>query len=59
YKGNKDRFPILFLIARDYLGLPPGSAASETEFSKGADIVTKKRNRLLPGTIKQTILLKS
>jgi hypothetical protein len=39
---------IIAQIARDHLAVPAASAASERVFSQGADIVTKKRNRLLP-----------
>ena len=59
YKANKNRFPILFNIVKDYLAIMATSAPSEFIFSKTSDIITKKRNRLLPNTIKQIITLKS
>ena len=34
------------------------SSASDATFSRVGDIVTKKRNRLLPSTIKKLIILK-
>lgn len=58
WRLSKDKYPILFLIAKDYLAIPPTSVPSESTFSKVGDIVTKKRNRLLPDTIKKLIILK-
>jgi hypothetical protein len=37
---------IIARIARDHLAIPATSAASESVFSIGGDIITKKRNRL-------------
>jgi hypothetical protein len=55
---NKNRFPIIYKIARDYLAILGTSTPSEATFSKANNIVTKSRNRLLPNTIKQLIILK-
>ncbi|EGP90281.1 uncharacterized protein MYCGRDRAFT_37333, partial [Zymoseptoria tritici IPO323] len=52
------KYPILFQIARDYLAIIPTSAPAERVFSRVGDIVTKKRNRLRPDTIKKLIILK-
>jgi len=57
YKANKERFPIIYNIVKDYLAISPSSAPSESTFSKVGDIITKKRNRLLPSTVKQLITL--
>lgn len=59
WRLNKSKYPILYNIARDYLAIMPSSAPSESEFSKAGDIVTKKRNRLKPDTIRQLTILKS
>ena len=59
YKANKSKFPILYNLVKDYLAIITTSALSESTFSKVGDIITKKRNKLLPNTIKQIITLKS
>ncbi len=46
-------------IARDHLTIPATSAASERMFSVRRDIITKKRNRLSPETMKQLFCLRS
>ena len=45
-------------MAHDHLAIPATSAASERVFSNGADIITKKRNRLLPSTIRYLLCLR-
>ena len=59
YKVNRERFPIIYNIVKDYLAISPSSAPSKSTFSKVGDIITKKRNRLLPSIVKQLITLKS
>ena len=59
YNANKDRFPILYNIARDYLAILASSNPSKSTFSIASNLVTKRRGRLLPNTIKQLIILKS
>ena len=59
YKANKERFRIIYNIVKDYLAISPSSTPSESTFSKVGDIITKKRNRLLPSTVKHLITLKS
>ena len=46
-------FPTITRIARDYLAIPATSAASESFFSVGGDIITKKRNRLSVGNTRR------
>ena len=46
-------------MARRYLAIPATSASIERIFSIGSNIITKSRNRLEPGTVKQIVLLKS
>jgi hypothetical protein len=47
YWASKEyEYPIIAQIARDHLAIPATSAASESVFSIGGDIVTKKRNKL-------------
>ncbi|KFY45043.1 hypothetical protein V494_01172 [Pseudogymnoascus sp. VKM F-4513 (FW-928)] len=51
WQAKQYQYPVISRIARDYLAIPASSAASERIFSVGGDIVTKKRNRLLPSTL--------
>ncbi|QBM88248.1 hAT family C-terminal dimerization region [Metschnikowia aff. pulcherrima] len=59
HKDRREFAPIIYRIARDYLAIPAMSAPSEALFSRVTDIVTKKRNRLHPSTIKMLAILKS
>lgn len=45
---NKSRFPIISVVARIYLAVPATSASSERIFSKGEQVITKRRCRLGP-----------
>ena len=47
------------MLARRYLAIPATSAAIESTFSIGSNIITKSRNKLDPNTVRQLILLKS
>lgn len=58
YNTNKNRFPIIYNIARDYLAILATSTPSKATFSKVGNIVTKSRNRLLASSIKKLIILK-
>jgi len=40
YKANRERFPIIYNIVKDYLAISPSSAHSESTFSKVGDIIT-------------------
>jgi hypothetical protein len=47
YWASKEyEYPIIARIARDHLVIPAILAASESVFSTGGDIITKKRNKL-------------
>ena len=58
WQAKQYQYPVLSRIARDYLAIPASSAASERIFSVGGDIVTKKRNRLLPSTLQYLLCLR-
>lgn len=58
WKANSSRYPKLNKLAREYLGPPPSSVASERLFSTAGDIVTDARSRLLPERAEQLIFLK-
>ena len=59
WKSREVDYPILAQMARDYLAIPATSAASERVFSQGGDIVTKKRNRLHPDSVRYLLCLRS
>jgi hypothetical protein len=46
WTSKEYEFPTIARMARDHLAIPATSAASESVFSIGSDIITKKRNRL-------------
>ena len=54
---NHLRFPLVAAIARQLLGVPATSVASERAFSKAGDIITKKRNRLAPNKAEKILFL--
>ena len=53
------KYPILSLVAQDYLAIMATSASIEREFSKLSDITTRKRGRLSAERVNQLICLKS
>ncbi|KAM9934049.1 hypothetical protein OXX80_006349 [Metschnikowia pulcherrima] len=59
YAARRNTFPVISQMARDFLAIPAMSASSERIFSKVDDMVTRKRNRLQPGTIKMLAILKA
>ena len=59
WKDNKEKYPILCKLAKDYLALQPTSVPSERSFSQGGLTVTKTRNRQTPESVKKVMCLKS
>lgn len=59
WKSRYRDFPVLSRLARIYLAIPATSGPSESIFSIGGDIITKKRNRLSPEMFRWIMLLKS
>ena len=53
------KYPVLSLLAQDYLAIIATSASIEREFSKLSDITTRKRSRLSALRVNQLICLKS
>ena len=49
---------MLFIIARDVLTVPVSTVASETAFSVGGRVVSKKRCNLSPEAIEAVVCLK-
>lgn len=48
WKVNSPRFPILSMLARDVLGMPITSVASESVFSTGGRVIDDFRSSLTP-----------
>jgi hypothetical protein len=59
WNNNKERYPILSKMARNYLAIPSTSVGCEEMFSKANDLVTNKRNNLSTGIIKKIMCLQS
>ncbi|KAM9904030.1 hypothetical protein OXX69_007712 [Metschnikowia pulcherrima] len=59
YAARRNTFPLISQMARDFLAISAMSASSERIFFKVGDMVTRKRNRLQPGTIKMLAILKA
>ena len=58
WQKHKKILPILSQIAKQILTIPVSSAKSERVFSTGGNIVTKKRNRLIPKHVETLIIFK-
>ncbi|KAM9901796.1 hypothetical protein OXX69_008566 [Metschnikowia pulcherrima] len=59
YKSRRRMFPVISSMARDVFAACATTAPSKSLFSQIGDIVTQKRNRLSPGTIKLIAFLRS
>ena len=54
---RRNSFPTLYKVACVYLAVPATSAASERVFSNAGNVITKKRNRLLPENAHNLVFL--
>ena len=52
WRVNETKHQLLAKISRFYMGIPATSASSERAFSTAGQIVTEKRNRLKPKTVR-------
>eukprot|EP00057_Strongylocentrotus_purpuratus_P035424 XP_799085.1 PREDICTED: zinc finger BED domain-containing protein 1-like [Strongylocentrotus purpuratus] len=57
WQGSDKRLPLLQQLPRKYLGIPATSVPSERVFSTAGNIVTAKRNCLLPENVDMLIFL--
>lgn len=58
WKTNQNSYPVLALMARDYLGVMASSVPCEQVFSHCGNIVTPERSRISDKMLEQTIFLK-
>lgn len=54
---HKAAYPYLYRVALQYLSTPASSVPCEIIFSKAGEIVSQRRSRLKPSTIKQILFL--
>lgn len=57
YRRKENQYPILYQLAKDIMATPALSVHSSF-FSKLGDIITNKRNKFYPGTIKMLAIVK-
>ncbi|CAG8469381.1 5999_t:CDS:2, partial [Paraglomus occultum] len=57
--SQKNVYPILSLMAQDYLSVQATIVASEQTFSIAGQVITSQRNRLDPDTARATLCLRS
>lgn len=58
WRQNGTRYPLLSVVAAQYMAAPPTSVASERLFSTAGDVLSDSRSRLLPEKAEQLIFLK-
>lgn len=59
WKSHQEEFPVLSLIAKDFLIIQSTSVPSEQAFSIANNTITQTRNRLDPETAREILCLKS
>ena len=59
WQSKQYQYPLIASIAKDHLAIPATLADSERVFSVGGDIITKKRNRLSPSTLRYLLCLRN
>lgn len=57
WKMQKYLYPHLYSLALQFLCTPASSVPCERVFSKAGEVLSKKRNRLSPNTVKQLLFL--
>ena len=58
WKKNSDAYPVLSLMARDFLAIPVSTVSSESAFSTAGRILGKDRTSLSPETLEALICTK-
>jgi hypothetical protein len=59
WAAKQCQYPTIARIAKDHLAIPATSTESERLFSVAGDIITKKRNRLAPSTVRYLLCLRN
>lgn len=59
WQAHSSEFPVLSLMARDYLAIQSTSVACEQAFSVAGNTITKTQNRLHPETARASLCAKS
>ena len=59
WRAHSAEFPVLSLMARDYLAIQSTSVACEQAFSVAGNTITKTRNRLHSETARASLCTKS
>lgn len=59
WKDNQNKYPLLSLMAKKYLGTPATSVPSERLFSIAGQILTKKRARLSPNNAEMYVFMRA
>ncbi|CAI5977295.1 unnamed protein product [Closterium sp. NIES-64] len=59
YWRSRETLKGLRAMAKDYLGVPTSSAASERAFSQSRNIITWQRHRLAAGQVRASMLIKT
>ncbi|CAI5482345.1 unnamed protein product [Closterium sp. Yama58-4] len=59
WRGREMQLPGLRAMARDYLGIPATSAASERAFSQSRNIIWWQRHRLSPQQMRAAMMIKT
>lgn len=57
--NNRTEYPVMSLVARDYLAIPGSEVDLERLFSSGSDMIGIRRYSLKADTMRALILLKS
>jgi hypothetical protein len=57
WRERKDRYPVLFEMARVYLAVPASSAPSERVFSAAKLVLTDKRKQLLESRVARQVFM--
>jgi hypothetical protein len=58
WRSKEYDYELISQMARDFLAIPATSASSERVFSRGSDLITKKRNRLNGETTRWVLCLR-
>lgn len=57
WRTQKHVYPLLYTLALQFLCTPASSVPCERVFSKAGEVLSKRRNRLSPNTVKQLLFL--